>query len=425
MLHIDPISLPSKSKDMEYSEDFKNMVKAHQGKFIGYGNPNASVLIIVPKKDVEGLAVYNTGNSMQWLSNIEYQSDFDNVGDFFVDGQQVGDESTFNPLYPLKGQRNILQKSKDGTVVCNDGTSLSWQRYQDLFGDSQHNLTDQIDFFKYAFYTVFDEELLKDSYYQKFQFIMYTFLDEEEFEHQKPTDLFGMRFLCGHDYPVRVERYDSMHSEMVVTVSLEKASKTILQQLKSIISNPFLYMFQIDTSYVRKCVDKLAIGEISDPNSRKKLFGQIRQVFDLIDILTDDIDCVEWANTWIYAFHNLKEEFGQKFLNDKRIMYGYGELFSVAFIIAPCEVVREIVSYIIDVDRKYWRKLSNILGLCHIERKVLIKKNFKPYIPKETYQMLMDIFQELKSEDCKTILIGKLIWLKRVYIKKYGKKFEY
>ena len=60
---------------MEYLETFKKMVKTHQGKFIGYGNPNAKILIIVPKKDVEGLAVYNTSNSMQWLLNIEYQYD--------------------------------------------------------------------------------------------------------------------------------------------------------------------------------------------------------------------------------------------------------------------------------------------------------------------------------------------------------------
>jgi len=34
---------------MEYSEDLKKMVKAHQGRFIGYGNPNAKILIIIPK----------------------------------------------------------------------------------------------------------------------------------------------------------------------------------------------------------------------------------------------------------------------------------------------------------------------------------------------------------------------------------------
>jgi hypothetical protein len=71
MLHIDAISLPSKSKDMEYSEDFKNMVKAHQGKFIGYGNPNAKILIIVPKIDDKRLVVYNGNNAEQWLANIE------------------------------------------------------------------------------------------------------------------------------------------------------------------------------------------------------------------------------------------------------------------------------------------------------------------------------------------------------------------
>jgi hypothetical protein len=73
MLHIDAISLPSKSKDMEYSEVFKKMVKAHQGKFIGYGNPNAKILIIVPKIDDKRLVVYiyNGNNAEQWLANIE------------------------------------------------------------------------------------------------------------------------------------------------------------------------------------------------------------------------------------------------------------------------------------------------------------------------------------------------------------------
>ena len=71
MLHIAPISLPSKSKDMEYSEVFKKMVKAHQGKFIGYGNPNAKILIIVPKIDDKRLVVYNGNNAEQWLANIE------------------------------------------------------------------------------------------------------------------------------------------------------------------------------------------------------------------------------------------------------------------------------------------------------------------------------------------------------------------
>ena len=56
---------------MEYSEVFKNMVKANQGKFIGYGNPNAKILIIVPKIDDKRLVVYNGNNAEQWLANIE------------------------------------------------------------------------------------------------------------------------------------------------------------------------------------------------------------------------------------------------------------------------------------------------------------------------------------------------------------------
>ena len=56
---------------MEYSEDFKNMVNAHQGKFIGYGNPNAKILIIVPKIShlkiiIRIIMAYSTMRSL-WL----------------------------------------------------------------------------------------------------------------------------------------------------------------------------------------------------------------------------------------------------------------------------------------------------------------------------------------------------------------------
>ena len=111
---------------MEYSVDFKNMVKAHQGKFIGYGNPNAKILIIVPKIDDKRLVVYNGNNAEQWLANIEDQTNFDDVKDFFVDGKQVGNESTFNPLHPFKGQRDIVvKKARNGAVNCIDGTCSS------------------------------------------------------------------------------------------------------------------------------------------------------------------------------------------------------------------------------------------------------------------------------------------------------------
>lgn len=56
---------------MEYSEDFKDMVKAHKGKFIGFGNPNAKILIVVPKIDDIRVVDYNKNNSEQWLANIK------------------------------------------------------------------------------------------------------------------------------------------------------------------------------------------------------------------------------------------------------------------------------------------------------------------------------------------------------------------
>ena len=177
---------------MEYSVVFKNMVKAHQGKFIGYGNPNAKILIVVPKIDDERLDTYNGKNAKQWLDNIENYTDFDNVEDFFVDGQQVGDESTFNPLYPFKGQRYLLRKSNDGTIICNDGACLSWHRYQDLFSDLQWDVTDRIDFFKYTFYTIYDEELLKHSYFQEFRIVQYVYPSQRHLIQHNPGNLFSL-----------------------------------------------------------------------------------------------------------------------------------------------------------------------------------------------------------------------------------------
>lgn len=432
MLHIVPISLPSKRKDMEYSVDFKNMVKAHQGKFIGYGNPNANILIIVPKMDDERLDVYNENNSKQWLANIENQTDFDDVVDFFADEGQVGNESTFNPLYPFKGQRDILRKSKDGIIICNDGTSLSWHRIQYFLDEMQWDITDKIDFFKYAFYTLFDEELLKDSFFQQIRYVIYTFLNEKEFARQNPVDLFNMRYWGGQIKPSRAQRIvcyetETRDREMIATISFEKVSKKIQRRLKCsidyAINRPYSNFGVSDVSYIKRHVDKIASGEISDFDSKKKICSRILKTING-HVAEDPL---KWVDTWIYAFHKLKDDSSFMIMNYKHRYHHYiSETLALIFVVAPHEVVKEIASYIINVYDEYWFILSSILDCCYIYRKSYIMGRIKKdYISKDTYNALMDAFDEVKSYERKSIIVGKLIWLKYIYRDVYGKKLGY
>lgn len=254
MLHIEAIPLYKNNKDMEYSEDFKDMVKAHQGKFIGYGNPNAKILVVVPKNDDRRVVDYNKNNSEQWLANIENQTDFSDVDDFFAHGEQVGDETTFNPLHPFKGQRDVVRKKKD--KINNDWTCFSWHRIQYLVNQLLWYNTDEICLFNIAFYTIFDEELLSDSYFQRFKIIMCTFQDEESLRKNNPAKLFGMKYYwgCGNKLSEtqRMYVYNRKVSGgiMLVTVAYEKAWKKNLEVIKGYIDDNLKYWGIIDDTFV-------------------------------------------------------------------------------------------------------------------------------------------------------------------------------
>jgi len=412
MLHIANISLPSKSKDMEYSVDFKNMVKAHQGKFIGYGNPNAKILIIVPKIDDKRLVVYNGNNAEQWLANIENQTNFDDVKDFFVDGKQVGNESTFNPLHPFKGQRDIVvKKARNGAVNCIDGTCSSWHLIQYLLSCLQWEFDDKINFFTNAFYTSFDEELLKDSYFQNYEHIMYTFEDEDQFRSQNPVKLFGMKYYWGHqNKPKGAQRMIIYHKEgtekrMMVTIAYEKAWKKNLERIKGYIDGYSRARGIIDDSFVKKYIDKLAKGEISASDSRKKACDYILKTISN-DVSERSNNC--WINMWEYAYRNLKEEYASSFVDSKNRDYpDYCKTLAALLFYAHHETVRDIVIYIIKRDKYYWNILSTAIDRCY--------RYCERPIPEKTYQELLKVFNDINSTEDRTILLGKLIWYRRMY----------
>lgn len=397
---------------MEYLETFKKMVKTHQGKFIGYGNPNAKILIIVPKIDDKRLAVYNGSNAEQWLANIKNQTDFNDVKDFFVDGKQVGNESTFNPLHPFKGQRDIVfKKARNGTANCVDGTCCSWHFIQYLLSDLQWEFDDKINFFSNAFYTIFDEELLKDTYFQKYKHIMYSFEDEDQFRSQNPVKLFGMKYYWGHqNKPEGAQRMIIYHKEgtekrMMVTIVYEKAWKKNLERIKGYIDGYSRARGIIDDSFVKKYIDKLAKGEISASDSRKKACDYILKTISN-DVSERSNNC--WINMWEYAYRNLKEEYASSFVDSKNQDYpDYCKTLAALLFYAHHETVRDIVIYIIKREKYYWNILSTAIDRCY--------RYCERPIPEKTYQELLKVFNDINSTEDRTILLGKLIWYRRMY----------
>ena len=54
---------------------------------------------------------------------------------------------------------------------------------------------ENVDVLKYCYYVVFDEELLKDSFFDNFQVILYSFIDGNHLDKHDPAKLFGMKWI--------------------------------------------------------------------------------------------------------------------------------------------------------------------------------------------------------------------------------------
>ena len=64
-----------------------------------------------------------------------------------------------------------------------------------LFRDLLEAKGKELDVLEHCYYVVFDEELLKDSFFEHFQIIQYTFSDGSHLEAHNPTQIFGMEWL--------------------------------------------------------------------------------------------------------------------------------------------------------------------------------------------------------------------------------------
>lgn len=133
---------------MKYSNEFKDLLLKSKESLIGWGNPNASILIIgkesaIPKdNDPRGKEQYEREiikNHECWERNEKQSISQDDVVPIqFCDGNDIiKNIEVYNPLYPYKGQLNrvrrvIRNKKGEEKVAGAKGTSKTWHNYQYL-----------------------------------------------------------------------------------------------------------------------------------------------------------------------------------------------------------------------------------------------------------------------------------------------------
>lgn len=72
---------------------------------------------------------------------------------------------------------------------------IDFKYLNDLFRDFPDPKGKNLDVLTYCFYVVYDEELLKDPFFERFQVIQYIFPDGNHLQEHDPAELFGMKWI--------------------------------------------------------------------------------------------------------------------------------------------------------------------------------------------------------------------------------------
>ncbi len=146
---------------MNYPNEFIKLVEhsAWKDDFIGYGNPNAEVLIVgqeaALKEDDKNWKIFYAPNQNQWLNTIKHGYTYRNG--YESNGNNYDFPQFFNPLFPFYKQKfsRLTKQSK-----TNEGTSATYYNYQKLINaivpheqETDPYLGKIVDFFRYAFIT--------------------------------------------------------------------------------------------------------------------------------------------------------------------------------------------------------------------------------------------------------------------------------
>lgn len=153
---------------MEYSENFRKLVTNNTDElYIGKGNPMGKILFVGKEaaidieSDREGYNREIKGKYSRWVDNISSNLSQEEVKNWF------DDNSSFNPLYLYKGQKNTIYSfdTKNNKERGVGGTSSTWYNYQKLYDKIYNNgVKDNcINFFKNSFITELSEASAKSS----------------------------------------------------------------------------------------------------------------------------------------------------------------------------------------------------------------------------------------------------------------------
>lgn len=72
---------------------------------------------------------------------------------------------------------------------------VDFEYLKELFRNLPDSEDENVDVLKHCYYLVYDEELLKDSFFDNFQVILYSFIDGNHLDKHNPTKLFGMKWI--------------------------------------------------------------------------------------------------------------------------------------------------------------------------------------------------------------------------------------
>ena len=143
---------------MEYSKEFIELLSSSKDKLVGWGNPNAKILIVgkesaIPKakKGDYQYAREIVNNHEDWNNNVyRHLSQNDVKPIIFREGSDIIDNiEDYNPLYPYKGQRFQIHRGNKSK----EGTSKTWYQYQKLWNLISGKPSKFIDFHEHCFST--------------------------------------------------------------------------------------------------------------------------------------------------------------------------------------------------------------------------------------------------------------------------------
>ena len=115
-----------------------------------------------------------------------------------------------------------------------ENEAADFEYLEKLFRDLPNANGKDIDILSLCYYIVYDEDILKDPFFEHFQIVQYAFTDGNHLQRHDPAHLLGMKWISGCTIEDGLQRmfvaHDSEQNErlMCCTYPFESVSETII-----------------------------------------------------------------------------------------------------------------------------------------------------------------------------------------------------